>query len=589
MFRESFLEINDTLRENASFNTYISYLTQNANIPSSKAQGCLGMGQAQTSSFVSPFAAPPLMLNTDDLVRNWMTDGNNDTRYHYQGQSRSERHRCRSDGAKASSTSPPVDNGVTGVMVQCGPQIESQKHKLLSTSPAFIFMMIRHQNGEEVILSREAVHGATSRLTYSRHQKDIVLVLSDHPAVHLPARAIATKAGMGEMLFVREGRSRARDRSTEKRICKPMHSMTLLARPGGRSHDFLCGFQNIIATVLSSVQLQAVLPRVASDWEAHLALVLVNVACWHRDLPGLTLLFLGMLLVAEAFRWHTIEIVLGEGGRDRQLLRAVPWDWEVNIGRCLMRWRRVSCASPRISKARPAITTRSVMKEEEMAVFGETQVILEEMIDLEETVEQVAMSEEELAVTVIPSGNSVALSEVSAQETDRSIYGSQRQASDTVIAAEHRPRSTDATAATVHEVEEAEVSACPFACPLEYSEKNPSSSEIAAPRRRSIENISITSTGVRRPPLPLRYLTVTGNNVAKAQAKWAATLRWRAAYGADTILEAPHTNYGLIKKQFPQFVAGRSRSGNPVVRRGTQALYTIKLSHSPLLFTQFSP
>jgi hypothetical protein len=116
---------------------------------------------------------------------------------------------------------------------------------------------------------------------------------------------------------------------------------------------------------------------------------------------------------------------------------------------------------------------------------------------------------------------------------------------------------------------------------LEYSEKNPSSSEIAAPRRRSIENISLTSTDVSRPPLPLRYLTVTGNNVAKAQAKWAATLRWRAAYAADTILEVPHTNYGLIKKHFPQFVAGRSRSGNPVVRRGTQALCTIKLSLTP--------
>jgi hypothetical protein len=221
------------------------------------------------------------------------------------------------------------------------------------------------------------------------------------------------------------------------------------------------------------------------------------------------------------------------------------------------------------------------MIEEEMAVFGDAQVILEEMLDVEETVEQVAMSEEELAVSVIPLGNSVALSEASAQETDRSIYGSQRQASDSVIAAKHCSRSTDATAATVHEVEEAEVSACPFACPLEYSEKNPSSSEIAAPRRRSIENISLTSTDVSRPPLPLRYLTVTGNNVAKAQAKWAATLRWRAAYAADTILEVPHTNYGLIKKHFPQFVAGRSRSGNPVVRRGTQALCTIKLSLTP--------
>lgn len=522
------------------------------------------------------------MLNTDDLVRNWMTDGNHDTRYHYHGQSRSERRRCGSDGAKASSTSPPVDNGVTGVMVPCGPQIESQKYKFVSTSPAFILMMIRHQNGEEVILSREAVHGATSRVTYSRHQKDMVLVLSDRLAVHLPARAIATKAGMGEMLFVWEGRSRARDRSTERRICKPMHSkMTLLARPGGRSHDFLCGFQNIIVTVPPSVQLQAVLPRVASDWEAYLALVLVNMACWHRDLPGLTLLLLGMLLVAEAFIWHTIQIVLGEGGCDRQLLRAVPWDWGVITGRCLVRWRRVSCASPRISKDRPAITTRSVMIEEEMAVFGDAQVILEEMLDVEETVEQVAMSEEELAVSVIPLGNSVALSEASAQETDRSIYGSQRQASDSVIAAKHCSRSTDATAATVHEVEEAEVSACPFACPLEYSEKNPSSSEIAAPRRRSIENISLTSTDVSRPPLPLRYLTVTGNNVAKAQAKWAATLRWRAAYAADTILEVPHTNYGLIKKHFPQFVAGRSRSGNPVVRRGTQALCTIKLSLTP--------
>jgi len=87
-----------------------------------------------------------------------------------------------------------------------------------------------------------------------------------------------------------------------------------------------------------------------------------------------------------------------------------------------------------------------------------------------------------------------------------------------------------------------------------------------AVRRKGSMDVVAMLAALGKPTVPLRYLMVTGNNVQKAQEKWEATLKWRAAYGADTILETPHTHYHLIKKYFPQFMAGRSRSGNPVVR-----------------------
>jgi len=66
---------------------------------------------------------------------------------------------------------------------------------------------------------------------------------------------------------------------------------------------------------------------------------------------------------------------------------------------------------------------------------------------------------------------------------------------------------------------------------------------------------------------PLRFLQSEKGDLARAQARYASTLRWRRAMGIDTILDRPHPKFGLIKRAWPHLYVsvGVNEAGAPMI------------------------
>lgn len=564
------------------------------------------MGQAQ-AAFISPFATPPLMINTDDLVRNWLTDGD----AHRPRQQR-QRHgavpqRRRSSHARRHSHG--VDqlasllNGAPTPLATADVIVGHDGEELNESEPAspeVTLVTVRRQDGAEVVVSRDIAYGTAVRLANLQDQEEVVFTFSDRSMVRLPAEAIIAKAGMGEMLYALEGgRPRGRSRSFDGgnaggnevvSASEALHaSMALPPHRFDRHHELVCRVENALAPVPPTTQeeLQVVLPQMVNDREVHLALILVNMACWHRDLTGLTLLLLGIMLVAEAFKRHAAEVAQGGGGRQRQqqLLRAVAWDLELIAERCMSRQRRLTRTTTTTTRTTTTTTTTTtVLRRESVMLVEEERARTGGVLVLDEAAgEEVVADEDETAATAAAAAGggprASSTSAAAAHEASEHVRRLQRRASDVVITTTRRSLSMVATAALIQQIEEEEKEEVEeevveeegveeeeiLGTTTTTTKITAAAAAMAVRRKESMDVVAILAA-LGKPTVPLRYLMVTGNNVQKAQEKWEATLMWRAAYGADTILETPHTHYHLIKKYFPQFMAGRSRSGNPVVR-----------------------
>jgi hypothetical protein len=463
---------------------------------------------------------------------------------------------------------------------------------------------VRRQDGSEVVVSRDIAYGTAVRLANLRDQEEVVFTFSDRSMVRLPAEAIIAKAGMGEMLYALEGgRPRGRSRSHDGgnvggnaggnevvSASEALHaSMALPPHPFDRHHELVCRVENALAPVPPTTQkeLQVVLPQMVNDREVHLALILVNMACWHRDLTGLTLLLLGIMLVAEAFKRHAAEVAQGGGGRQRQqqLLRAVAWDLELIAERCMSRQRRLTRTTTTTTRTTTTTTTTTtVLRRESVMLVEEERARTGGVLVLDEAAGEEVVAEENETAPAAPAAPGPRASSASAaatHEASEHVRRLQRRASDVVITTTRRSLSMVATAALIQQIEEEEKEEVEeevveeegveeeeeevLATTTTSTKITPAAAAMAVRRKESMDVVAILAA-LGKPAVPLRYLMVTGNNVRKAQEKWEATLKWRAAYGADTILETPHTHYHLIKKYFPQFMAGKSRSGNPVVR-----------------------
>ncbi|CAN0099974.1 unnamed protein product [Pylaiella littoralis] len=57
-------------------------------------------------------------------------------------------------------------------------------------------------------------------------------------------------------------------------------------------------------------------------------------------------------------------------------------------------------------------------------------------------------------------------------------------------------------------------------------------------------------SGSTLPPMPHRFLLAESMDVAKAWARWEATIAWRKESGADNILNKPHPRFSLIKSKY---------------------------------------
>ncbi len=575
------------------------------------------MGQAP-ATFVSPFATPPLMVNTDDLVRNWLTDENTHQLCHKRHcheavprRRRSSHFRRHSHGVDQLASL--LDENVThSVNADLHKPDEEESHDSEPASPDVTLVTVRRQDGVEVVISRDIAYGTAVRLANLHNQEEVVFTFSDRSMVRLPAEAIIAKAGMGEMLYSLEGgRSRGRSRSqdggyiggnsggTEVMSASKVlqASMVFLPHRFDVHHELVCRVENALAPVPPTMQeeLQVVLPQMVKDREVQLALILVNLACWHQDLTGLTLLLLGIMLVAEAFKRHAAEVTQGRGGRPRQeqLLRAVACDLEVIAERCMSRQRRFTRTTTTTTRTRTTTTTTTtVRRRKSVMLVEEERAKSGGVLEGDEAGEELVVNENETALvdraaattTAQPSspppsppaaGPRASSASAAAVQTEASenVRRLQRRASDVVITTTRRSLSMIATAALMQEVEEEEElkeevvdeEEGVLAATTTKTKITAAADAMAVRRKESMDVIAVLAA-LGRPAVPLRYLMVTGNNVQKAQEKWEATLKWRAAYRADTILETPHTQYHFIKKYFPQFMAGRSRSGNPVVR-----------------------
>lgn len=558
------------------------------------------------------------MVNTDDLVRNWLTDENTHQLCHKRHcheavprRRRSSHFRRHSHGVDQLASL--LDENVThSVNADLHKPDEEESHDSEPASPDVTLVTVRRQDGVEVVISRDIAYGTAVRLVNLHDQEEVVFTFSDRSMVRLPADAIIAKAGMGEMLYALDGghsrgRSRSQDRGNiggNSSGAKIVSTNEVLQAPVffpphrfDVHHELVCRVERALAPAPPTTQgeLQIVLPQMVNDREVHFALILVNMACWHRDLTGLTLLLLGVMLVAEAFKRHAAEVAQGQGGqqRHRQLLRAVVWDLELIAERCMCRQKRFTRTSTTMMGTRTRTTTTTtttvlrrksvVLVEEERARKGGAIIIngqAEKEIVMSD--DQTALADEEASAektappsSPSPSSAGARASSASAAatqaEASESVRRPQRKVSDVIIATTRRSLSMIATAALMQEVEEEEElkeevvdeEEGVLAATTTKTKITAAADAMAVRRKESMDVIAVLAA-LGRPAVPLRYLMVTGNNVQKAQEKWEATLKWRAAYRADTILEAPHTQYHFIKKYFPQFMAGRSRGGNPV-------------------------
>ena len=551
------------------------------------------------------------MINTDDLVRNWLTDGDSHRPRHQRQRHGAVPQRRRSSHARRHSHG--VDqlasllDGIPTPLATADIIIGHDGEELNEPEPAspeVTLVTVRRQDGAEVVVSRDIAYGTAVRLANLQDQEEVVFTFSDRSMVRMPAEAIIAKAGMGEMLYALEGgRPRGRSRSQDGgnvggnasevvSASEALHaSMALPSHRFDRHHELVCRVENALATVPPTTQeeLQVVLPQMVNDREVHLALILVNMACWHRDLTGLTLLLLGIMLVAEAFKRHAAEVAQGGGGRQRQqqLLRAVAWDLELIAERCMSRQRRLTRTTTTTTRTTTTTTTTTtVLRRESVMLVEEERARTGGVLVLDEAAEEVVVDEDKTAAATVaaaapaagPRASSVPAA--AAHNASEHVRRLQRRASDVVITTTRRSLSMVATAALIQEIEEEEEERVEeevveeegvedeeevLATTTTTTEITAAAAAMAVRRKGSMDVVAMLAA-LGKPTVPLRYLMVTGNNVQKAQEKWEATLKWRAAYDADTILETPHTHYHLIKKYFPQFMAGRSRSGNPVVR-----------------------
>ena len=76
----------------------------------------------------------------------------------------------------------------------------------------------------------------------------------------------------------------------------------------------------------------------------------------------------------------------------------------------------------------------------------------------------------------------------------------------------------------------------------------------------------INSGGKFPPPLP-RFIRCEKGDVEKGTARWQETLRFRAEYGMNTILDERDAKFAFIMKHYPHFFHGRSLGGHPVYRK----------------------
>ena len=562
------------------------------------------------------------MINTDDLVRNCLTDENAHQLCHKRQRHEALPRRRQSSHVRRHSHGVDQLASLLDGSVNRLPNADlhgsdgEKLHDSEPASPEVTLVTVRRQDGAEVVISRDIAYGTAVRLANLHNQEEVVFTFSDRSMVRLPAEAIIAKAGMGEMLYSLEGgRSRGRSRSqdggyiggnsggTEVMSASKVlqASMVFLPHRFDVHHELVCRVENALAPVPPTMQeeLQVVLPQMVKDREVQLALILVNLACWHQDLTGLTLLLLGIMLVAEAFKRHAAEVTQGRGGRPRQeqLLRAVACDLEVIAERCMSRQRRFTRTTTTTTRTRTTTTTTTtVRRRKSVMLVEEERAKSGGVLEGDEAGEELVVNENETALvdraaattTAQPSspppsppaaGPRASSASAAAVQTEASenVRRLQRRASDVVITTTRRSLSMIATAALMQEIEEEEElkeevveeeegeDEGDLATATTTTKMTAAAAAMAARRKESMDVIAVLAA-LGKPTVPLRYLMVTGNNVQKAQEKWEATLKWRAAYRADTILETPHTQYHFIKKYFPQFMAGRSRSGNPVVR-----------------------
>ncbi len=79
----------------------------------------------------------------------------------------------------------------------------------------------------------------------------------------------------------------------------------------------------------------------------------------------------------------------------------------------------------------------------------------------------------------------------------------------------------------------------------------------------TISSSSSSSNSSSTPPPT--FLKACGGDPARAQAKWAATLAWRAREGVDGVLGRAQPHFAAIKEHYPHYIHGRSKRGEIVV------------------------
>lgn len=456
------------------------------------AGGAAGMGQTPSlgASAVSPFVGPPYVITVDELVAHWI--GRDEELLQEEEQHGGQRHRQHPAPEEDSSS-----QGSTGTRAEATTALTAHHHAEAAPPPSVALVTVRRRDGVEVLVSRQIAYGGRVRLPPLLDEEEVTVAFSDGSIVRLPACAVHAQAGMGEALHLLEEQepqnsslSRSRRRSSSQchqlvyRIERP---------PGGGA---LVPYDD----AATAAQLPL---RLAGEREVQLAVVLVNMACHHHDLTGVTLLLLGLILFAEAWKRHVVE-----GQQGRQALQAAAVGLELMAERCMAR-RRSSVV--------------------EMAARGRALT---------------------LSTTTMTTTTTVTT-----------------------------------TMTTVVVKEEGQQGVASFA----VTERRRSTRSVSSSSSSSVALMATLQPQEEIPPLPQRYLLVCGQDPVRAAAMWAATLRWRAEYGVDAILERPHTKFHLIKQCFPQFLAGQSKSGHPGACVSRMGWMSLLITHQSPFFTNTQP
>jgi hypothetical protein len=483
------------------------------------------MGQVNASGAaggVSPFAAPPYVMTVDELVAHWVGH-DAELREQQQQQQQQQQHQHRNHDAEeeegqqqsrrtsgiGSSTRQRRRSSSTGgsAFEEGHLSLGMRGTRALSAAvaPSVALVTVRRRDGLEVVVCRDVAYGARIQLPPLLEDEEVIVAFSDGSMARLPASAVRAQAGMGDALYTLDQAQRQqREHEQEHRhqlICRveqrQQHQEVEEEGEGGRqlgAYDPTGGAAGLLPLQL------------AGEREVQLAAVLVNMACHHHSsLTGVTLLLLGLLVFAEAYKRHVAQGMTQREGQ--RALQAAAAGLELVAERC-MRRRRSSVVEMVNAHRTRTMTMATLTTTTTVTTTTTTTVVMVEEADAEGAGQQTAV----------------------ASVTRRATRSASSAAATALLA----------VASTV---EEEEVGG----------------SSLSSSSRRGSALI------VMRPEdlLPGRYLVVCGHDVAKAQAMWAATLQWRETYGADAILERPHTKFHTVKAFFPQFLAGRSKSGFP--------------------------